>query len=317
MTKAHPTAVSPGDEAAVGTGEPLRCGSSARDRADPQLGSAPQFRRWLLIEHRGPWQIDALAGSQISPPVLRRLLGTARNEGARPLLIRRPGRSDPATPRSWAVAYENGAVRWGTWGEDDDLLAADAAMIGDAPPPDGTADSLLLVCAHGVHDVCCALRGRPVAAALAREWPAATWECSHVGGDRFAANLVVLPDGVYYGYLDPESAVATVRSHLRGEVDVEHLRGMTRVAPPAQVAIAAVHQRLGPFGARDVVVAQLDHTSPGVWHVRLTVPDPSLGTFSVTVTSRRRAPARLTCRAAGETPAAEYHVTGFEAAGPD
>jgi hypothetical protein len=312
VSEAHETAVSASDGAAGGSGEPFRCGSSARDRADPQLGSAPQFRRWLLIEHRGPWQVDALAGSQISPPVLTQLLSTARAQNARPLLIRRPGRSDPAAPRSWAVAYENGAVRWGTWREDDELLAADVAMTGDAPPPGGATDQVLLVCAHGVHDVCCALRGRPVAAALAREWPEATWECSHVGGDRFSANLVVLPDGVYYGYLDAETAVATVRSHLRGEVVVEYLRGMTRAAPPAQAAIAAVHQRLGPFGARDVVVAQLDHTSPGVWHVTLTVPDPLAGPITVKVTSRRRAPAQLTCRAAGETPAAEYHVVGFD-----
>lgn len=298
----------------AGVGPPFRCAAGSRGREDPHVGSAPQFRRWLLIEHRGPWQVDAVAGSQISPPVLSRLLSTAQDEGARPLLIRRPGRSDPAAPRSWAVAYENGAVRWGTWSEDEELLAADAAMTGEAPTADGATEPVLLVCAHGVHDVCCALRGRPVAAALAREWPEATWECSHVGGDRFAANVVVLPDGVYYGYLDAETAVATVRSHLRGEVAVEYLRGMTRAAPPAQAAIAAVHQRFGPLGARDVVVTQLDHTSPGVWHVTLTVPDPSAGPITVKVTSRRRDPAKLTCRAPGETPAAEYHVASFGAA---
>ena len=61
------------------------------------------------------------------------------------------------------------------------------ASIGIVPSPALEPEPMLLVCTHGVHDTCCAVRGRPVAAALARRWPEATWECSHVGGDRFAA----------------------------------------------------------------------------------------------------------------------------------
>jgi len=153
-----------------------------------------------------------------------------------------------------------------------------------------------------------------VAAALAQEWPSATWECSHVGGDRFAGNLVVLPDGVYYGNLDPAGAVATVRAHLAGTVALDSLRGMTRVPPAAQVAIAEVHRRFGPFAARDVELTSLDHPSPGFWRVVLAVPSAELTGISVTVSSTRRAPARLTCRAAAATPAAEYHVVACELA---
>lgn len=49
-----------------------------------------------------------------------------------------------------------------------------------------------------------------------------------MGGNRFAANLVVLPDGAYYRGLDATSAVEVVERHLPGRVDVEHLRGFTR-----------------------------------------------------------------------------------------
>ncbi|PFK65638.1 sucrase ferredoxin, partial [Priestia megaterium] len=69
---------------------------------------------------------------------------------------------------------------------------------------------VILVCAHGRHDPCCAVRGLPVGRALGERWPEQVWECSHIGGDRFAANVVVAPDGVYYGGLDAKSAVATV-----------------------------------------------------------------------------------------------------------
>jgi hypothetical protein len=265
----------------------------------------------LLIEHRGPWQIDALAGSGIAAEVLTLLNRTVQAEGARPLLIRRPGRTDGDPSRAWAVTYEDGVTRWGTWEDDNDLRVAAAALSAPSPGGDAPRSPILLACTHGVHDVCCALRGRPVAAALAVEWPAETWECSHVGGDRFAANLVVLPDGVYYGNLDPDSAVETVRSHLRGEVVVQHLRGMTRVPPAAQVAMAAVHQRFGPLGAGDVDLTSLEHTSPGVWHIGLAVPRAELSRIEVTVSSHRRQPAQLTCRAEAETPAAQYSVVDF------
>ena len=52
---------------------------------------------------------------------------------------------------------------------------------------------------------------RPPAEAVAEqvedEW---AWQVSHVGGDRFAGNLVVVPDGAYYGRVEPSEAWAVV-----------------------------------------------------------------------------------------------------------
>ena len=45
----------------------FRCAAAARMRADPLAGSAPQTRGWLLLEHPGPWPVDAVAGSGIDP----------------------------------------------------------------------------------------------------------------------------------------------------------------------------------------------------------------------------------------------------------
>ena len=43
----------------------FRCADAARERADPLAGSAPPAQRWLLLEHPGPWRIDAVAGAGI------------------------------------------------------------------------------------------------------------------------------------------------------------------------------------------------------------------------------------------------------------
>lgn len=290
-------------------GTPFRCATAAQDRADTLIGSAPYARGWLLIEHPGPWQVDALGGSGISADIQRRLAETARSYPVRVLLVRRPGRRQlvPGQPRRWAAVRPDGAVVWGRWSRDAHLAGAvDALLTPVADQPQG--EPILLVCAHGVHDACCAIWGRPVAAALTQQWPEATWECSHLGGCRFAPSVAVLPDGYYYGGLNADSAVATVRSHLEGEITLPHLRGMARVAPPAQAAIAAVHRHLGPLGPADVAVSTLEHPAPSFWFVNLTVPGLGGGRVRAAVAAHRREADRLTCRAPQASPATEYRV---------
>jgi (2Fe-2S) ferredoxin len=283
-------------------------------RADPLVGSAPQARSWLLLEHPGPWRVDAVAGSAIDSNALAGLTDRAVESATRILLVRRPGRPSPGPPRRWILVGLDGTTRSGPWRHDADLAAAAAALDGDQSAVVDLGP-ILLVCTHGVHDTCCALRGRPVAAALAVHWPDQVWECSHVGGDRFAPNVLVLPDGFYYGNLDPETAVATIQRHLGGEVVVEHLRGMARFAPPVQAAAAAVFDRCGPLAVDDVRVRSVRQIGPHLGHGSETFVELDLAdgrSARVDVLSVRRPEARLTCRAARETPATEYRVEIFE-----
>jgi (2Fe-2S) ferredoxin len=155
------------------------------------------------------------------------------------------------------------------------------------------------------------LRGRPVAASLAKRWPDAVWECSHIGGDRFAPNVVVLPDGFYYGNLDPDSAVDVVGRHLAGTVPSAHLRGVARYSPPVQAAVAAAYERCTPLGPGAVTVRTVDRDEHGSQTtVELDIadrPDP----VRVDILSVRRPAAQLTCRAGRATPATEYRVQAF------
>jgi hypothetical protein len=282
-------------------------------RADPLTATAVNARRWLLVEHPGPWAPDAFAGSGIDPEVRRRLTEAVRASGTRLLLIRRPGRIHRTWPRSWAVvsAAPGAHPTWGTWHRDADLAAALPYL--SAPPPQGAfpasadptaassdadeADALILVCAHGRHDTCCAVRGRPVAAALAERWPTQTWECSHVGGDRFAANVVLLPDGAYYGDVEPSEAVGVVAAHLSGAMSARHLRGLSTQPPVVQAAFNDVLTRFGPAGPRDATATRLTRLAEDRWRVELTCSPPLPSNVTVTVTRSRRAPALLTCRA--------------------
>lgn len=301
------------------TGPGFRCSDDARARADPTIGSAPLTTAYLLIEHPGPWRFAAAAGAGWSVEVTDALARAVRHTRGRVLLIRRPGRQQARTRRAWAVVLPGVGSHWGTWADERDLLAAAdifrtlSTELRPRPPSDTglSADPLLLVCTHGVHDACCALRGRPVAAALSREWPDATWECSHVGGDRFAANLVVLPDGTYYGGLDAEDAPRIVAEHLSGRIDLSHLRGSVRWSPPAQAAVAEVHRRLGPFGAGEVRAGQTasagtESGGTASWRVEVSTADHRR--FAVEVIGEQRAPAMLTCAAGRPSTSLTYAI---------
>lgn len=301
---------------------PQRCSDTARERCDPLSGTAAPSRGWLLIEHPGPWAPDALAGSGIAPEVLEHLRVAARRAAARILLVRKAGRSPGPRRRMWSVRWNDPARggRDGTWGRDADLLDSvdalrDAGRHAARDPGPAGADQvpLLLVCTHGRHDTCCAVRGRPVAAALAERWPDQTWECSHVGGDRFAANLVVVPDGTYYGAVDDTSVVELVSEHLGGRVTARHLRGFTSGHPWEQAAVVETHTRRGPLGPRDV---SLDASRPTVrlgptsWRVHVTMSTPDGQTPLTAIVERRVGEAHLlTCRATHPAAVADYQVT--------
>ncbi|WP_026246854.1 MULTISPECIES: sucrase ferredoxin [unclassified Streptomyces] len=271
------------------------CADAARLRNDSLAGTAPYGSIWILVEYRGGWPPNGFDGLPLEPGTKKLVFSAAQAVRARILLIRRHGRRPSDGPRRWAVLRHgsDGAHRqtWGTWERDEDLAAIAEAL---AAPGEPSARPVVLVCAHGMHDACCAVRGRPVGRALSERWPDLVWECTHVGGDRFAANVVVVPDGVYYGNLDAASSVTAVEEHLADRVHADHLRGYTNLFPPQQTAVAALLSRFGPAGRHHYVVEETTRDGDR-WHVRV-LSRAYDAVYDVEVRSHRTPPRQLTCR---------------------
>jgi hypothetical protein len=277
-------------------------------------GTALHVRRFLLVEHPGPWAFDALGSSGIAPPVLEQIVAATSAIGGRTLLIRRHGRVASGDERAWGVAdVDAGTIRWGRWRDDADLLEARDAL--HEPGAGWSTEPTLLVCTHGRHDTCCAVRGRPVAAALVQRHGDRVWEASHVGGDRFAPSVVVLPDGTFYGGLDEGVAPDVIDRHLAGTVDVEHLRGTSMFDPVSQAAAVAVHRRYGPGGPRDVVSASVQTIEHGRWRVELRCTGPLPPRVVADVEAHHAEAAMLTCQARAAARARTFAVTELRASG--
>ena len=251
----------------------LRCAELAEAAGDPAEGTAPPARHWLLVEHPGPWPRQALAGLD---PTVATALGTWAGEvGARVVLVRRPGRRvhDGRSLRWFRVDARPGHedVRTGLFSGPAELAAAPHAE-GEPHPA-----TLTLVCAHGRHDVCCAVRGRPLAAALLADDPDGVWECSHIGGCRFAPAMVLLPHGLTYGGLTPLDGPAILRDHARGVITPGKLRGRSALSPAAQAAQHHARLATGATGLHDLHVTGVvpDGVPAGGtgWTVTLTGPD--------------------------------------------
>ncbi|HEX5532384.1 MAG TPA: sucrase ferredoxin [Actinomycetales bacterium] len=222
------------------------------DRREPLAGTASAVRAFLLIECSGPWGVEALRDSPLPQSVMQPLRRSAARHGVRPLLIRRHGRQQGGEGSGLRVfaAWTGPASPWL-----ETVQLTDPQELIDLdlrPLADGTTmgweqhlDPVFLVCTHGRHDVCCAERGRPVARALSLSHPAQTWEVSHIGGDRFAANVLVLPDGLYYGRVDAATAPGLAATHLRGELDLERLRGRSCYGFAAQAAEIHLRRTIG------------------------------------------------------------------------
>lgn len=292
------------------------CAGAALSRQDPRPGTALHVRRFLLVEHPGPWPFHALEAEGLDPDVVSALVTVTRRVGARTLLIRRPGRRPSRDARRWGVVdVVGGRSRWGEWREATDLLAARELLESSS---DGwSGEPLVLVCAHGRHDTCCAVRGRPVAAGLAESTSVPVWECTHVGGDRFAANVMMLPDGALYGGLDATSAADVVHRHLSGVVTPAYLRGSSTLAPAAQAVEVAAHRAWGPAPGSAVDSARVTVVERGHrWAVSLRCRSPLPELVEAQVVARRREPAVLTCRALAPAASVEYVVEDLRAAEP-
>ncbi|TDC83533.1 sucrase ferredoxin [Actinomadura sp. 7K507] len=228
----------------------------------PCLASATaKARAWLLVEHPGPWpeRIEDLA----RPAPIAEAVRAAQRAGVRPQLIRRPGRRRGNPPVQVYAAFSYGDEVWIEGRElaapaELESLDLDALAAGRSPGlGEPVAEPVLLVCTHGRRNACCARTGAPLARALTARFDRLVWETTHVGGDRFAANLVCLPHGIYYGELGEAQAVAAVDAYLRGEVVLDRLRGRAGTPEAAQAAEHFARTHTGRLGLGDVTVVSL------------------------------------------------------------
>jgi hypothetical protein len=288
------------------------CSAVSRALDEPLFATASRVRAWMLVEQSGPWGREALLSSRLDTAAGHALHQRGHATGVRVLLIRRPGRAAPG-PRHVFLAHTGRRARWLEELHVEDpgeLLGLDWRRLRMEEPPgygDPASGPVYLACTNGRHDQCCATWGRPLAGALAGVAGERVWESSHIGGDRFAGNLVCLPEGVYYGRLGPAGASRVVALHERGRLDLEHYRGRCCYPPVVQAAEHFLRRREGLTGIDGVVAERRENGSDGVVAVRFAAEtgDRWLVRLLVSAADPERP---LTCQATRPHRPPAYHL---------
>jgi hypothetical protein len=220
------------------------CADISRESGEPLAATASRVDRWILVEYRGLWGRDALASSGLSDQVKAHLRERASALApAKVLFVRRAERrGQGGLCVFWASSDEREPWLAGTEVDAyEDLLE-----LSFERPGDGLAHPLLLACTNGKHDPCCARHGRRLYEALREQAePGWAWQCTHVGGDRFAGNLVCLPEGLYFGRVGRDEAWPVLDEYLAGRVHLDCYRGRSCHPFAVQAAERAVREETG------------------------------------------------------------------------
>ena len=233
--------------------ERVYCSDLCLASGEPLLGTAGQVDVWLMLEYKPVWRAKATDDNDLAAPMKAWLEKTvaayaAKGRKARPQFIRRPELDTAEVSlfvgadgelRHFAGNYTTIATL-----DLDDLDGRSFARVEDPH---------YFVCTNGQRDLCCARYGLPVYARLRELAGERVWQTTHVGGHRFAPNVLALPQGALYGRVFADDVDAFFATVEEGDLALPHLRGRAALPPAAQVAetlIDGAHTLSGIDGDR-------------------------------------------------------------------
>ena len=288
------------------------CAAVSSGNAEPLAATASRIDNWLVLEYRGLWNRDVLGASRLSADLKAHLREQLRLLGpSRLLFVKKPNRRALERRQVWFGTSTPGAERFYHLEVDhlEDLLGFDfaASLDTDELPGVPLDHPLLVVCTHGKRDRCCAKNGYPLYDALCREtesdW---VWQSTHVGGDRFAGNVVVLPEALYYGRAGPDDVGALLEAHAEGRIDPECYRGRAAYTFPVQAAEQGIREAERLLGIDDLAFVSCRPRGEDAWRVRFSRSDGAVFEADV-VAELADEPVFLTCGAA--EPSRPRHFT--------
>jgi hypothetical protein len=252
------------------------CSELSRRHAEKTFGTASTGEVWLLVEYPYWWGPKAFHESSLSPAVKAHLNKALRTiPRSRLLFIKQErvrgrelsiflARSSETNPSIVKLTVRNY----------DELLDVDLASALRSPQSESVFDSpLYLVCTHGRRDKCCAKFGYPLYKALRKEMGDGVWQSSHVGGDRFAANLICFPHGLFYAHVTEESARKIILEYKQRRLVLDKYRGRACYSHPAQAADFFIRTKAGMTGIDELRYLDYERVDDLTWSVRFAARD--------------------------------------------
>lgn len=292
------------------------CADLSRFVHESMYGTGGVTTIYALLEYPGGWESKAIADSTLSSEVKAYLSGLAKGPlKAKTLLIKQDRQPKHELTFFVVVVRESDPVIYQFKLERyEDLLKLDLAGIDSGQMPAGArrvVHPLFLICTHGRHDKCCAKFGYPTYKLMRTYYAEATWQVSHVGGDRFASNVICFPHGIYYGHVDHDDALQIIDGYRAGQMRMKNYRGRSCYSKEAQVAEYFLRTETGVEGIDRARLLEILPGEDKTFSVSFEVD----GTDHFTVRVKRRASEFqnfMTCHAASRKTVAQYTLIEVE-----
>jgi hypothetical protein len=129
------------------------------------------------------------------------------------------------------------------------------------------------------------------------------WQTSHVGGHRFAANVIFLPHGIYNGRVRADQVASLVDDYRHGRLTPYNYRGRAHYSPEVQAAEYYLMEQTNILNTGAFQLQQSDQKTPNFWevtfvehadgtkyHLEISAHQSPFDTFESCSTPNKRAP---------------------------
>jgi hypothetical protein len=292
------------------------CSALSREVSEQPFGTASTADAWLLLEYSSAWGARAFQESQLTRAVKAhlkkalqatprsRLLFIKRERETRShlsLFTVRSTENNPSIARVKLTGYEQ-------------LLNVNLAGIlagEQAAGADPWDRPLFLVCTHGRRDKCCAKFGYALYKSLRMDAGDDVWQSSHVGGDRFAANLICFPHGFFYAHVTADAGCQIINQYSQQTVSLNNYRGRCCYPSPIQAAEFFLRAESGLSGINDVRFLDYVPITGNHWLVRF-LSSQGGQTYEVYLKSQlSEFQNPLTCQAREEKQVVQYSLSDY------
>ncbi len=286
------------------------CSTASRYFKEQLSGTAANSEVFILLEHCNPFP-EKVMEAHFDKEWLRSIQRLAKSYKGKVLLIR----NNKTNFKDCKISFVDcNACRYFTI--ETAIENTPSVQLADYIADPRTAwqtDPFFVICTNGKKDKCCAKFGFPVYKFFESfNADVNVWECSHVGGDRFAANAVAMPFGIYYGHVAVEDVGHIMVRTLLRKIYKNKFRGLSRRSFYEQAIECHLREHLQNYDIDFEIHTHLLYHEGDTYKVDVTTSNN--GHYIMELLKERISyPHRLTCKSQKQEDLSKFKLTRLEA----
>lgn len=287
------------------------CSLASMSGDETLFGTAPNYKIWVLIEYRLPWRNKAVTDNELSENQQAHLSALMeKNPDLQILFIKRKANSHPSINIFIARLGIQSTFSKITLTSYEDVLNISTEQIINGHPDEILINEThFFVCTNGTRDVCCSKFGLPVYQSLNETAGENAWQCSHIGGHRFAPTMLVFPAGIALGRVQPGDIPGVIQTINSGELPLAHLRGRLDYPGVVQAAEYLILSNYKTIAGK-LTLSESRNIEKDEWQVKMTDSDKNI--FTVNLLETKKLPAiHSDCDPTIPKPVKQYKMLKF------